>query len=65
LLKLAVEGLPVGADAGIADKAFFGVSFDHIYANHNPLIRLAQAKCTKVLNYERAARLLWPMPIEA
>jgi len=30
LLKLAVEGLPVGADAGIADKAFFGVSFVHI-----------------------------------
>jgi hypothetical protein len=29
LLKLAVERLPVGADAGIADKAFFGVSFDH------------------------------------
>jgi len=30
LLKLAVEGLPVGADAGIADEAFFGVSFAHI-----------------------------------
>jgi hypothetical protein len=24
-----VEGLPVGGDAGIADKPFFGVSFDH------------------------------------
>jgi hypothetical protein len=29
LVKLAVEGLPVGADAGIADEAFFGVSFGH------------------------------------
>jgi hypothetical protein len=27
LLKLAVEGLPVGADAGIADRAFFGSEF--------------------------------------
>jgi hypothetical protein len=30
LVKLRVEGLPVGADAGVADKAVFGVSFDHI-----------------------------------
>ena len=30
LLKLAVEGLPVGADAGIADKPFFEVSSGHI-----------------------------------
>jgi hypothetical protein len=30
LLKLAVEGLPVGADAGIAEEPFFGVSFVHI-----------------------------------
>ena len=30
LLKLAVEGLAHGADAGIADEAFFGVSFGHI-----------------------------------
>ena len=30
LLKLAVEGLPVGADAGIAHRAFFGGSFGHI-----------------------------------
>jgi hypothetical protein len=30
LVGLAVEGLPVGADAGIADKAFFGMSFVHI-----------------------------------
>src|SRR5690349_4616082 len=29
LLKLVVEGLPVGADAGIADEPFFGASFDH------------------------------------
>src|SRR5205823_3826233 len=28
LLKLAVEALPHGTDAGIADKPFFGVSFD-------------------------------------
>jgi hypothetical protein len=30
LLKLAVQGLPDGTDAGIADEAFFGVSFVHI-----------------------------------
>ena len=30
LLKLAVEGLAHGADARIADQAFFGMSFGHI-----------------------------------
>jgi hypothetical protein len=30
LLKLAVEGLPVSADAGIADQPFFQMSFGHI-----------------------------------
>jgi hypothetical protein len=30
LLELALEGLPHCADAGIADKAFFGVNSDHI-----------------------------------
>ena len=30
LLKLAVEGLPVGANAGVPDRPFFGVSFGHI-----------------------------------
>jgi len=30
LVKLAVEGLPVGRDAGIADEPFFGASFGHI-----------------------------------
>ena len=30
LVKLRVERLPIGADAGIADKAFFGISFGHI-----------------------------------
>ena len=29
LVKLRVEGLPIGADAGIADEAFFGISFGH------------------------------------
>ena len=29
LLKLAVEGLPVGADAGVPDEPFFGVCFDY------------------------------------
>jgi hypothetical protein len=29
LLKLAVEGLAHGADAGITDQPFRGVSFDH------------------------------------
>src|SRR5918997_5152019 len=30
LVKLRVEGLAVGADAGITDKAFFRISFGHI-----------------------------------
>ena len=30
LLKLAVEGLAVGADAGIADRPFLRMSFGHI-----------------------------------
>jgi hypothetical protein len=30
LLKLAVEALPVGRDAGIADEPFFRVSLGHI-----------------------------------
>jgi hypothetical protein len=38
LVKLAVQGLPVGADAGIADEAFFGVISGISYANRNPLI---------------------------
>jgi hypothetical protein len=29
LPKLAVEGLPIGGDAGIADQAFFGLNFSH------------------------------------
>jgi hypothetical protein len=29
LFKLIIEGLPVGADAGIADKAWFAASFGH------------------------------------
>jgi hypothetical protein len=29
LLKLVVEGLPVGVDAGMADEPFFEVSFGH------------------------------------
>jgi PD-(D/E)XK nuclease superfamily len=37
LLKLGVEGLPVGADARIADEAFFGMSFGHnLTANVTP-----------------------------
>jgi hypothetical protein len=30
LVELGVEGLPVGADPGVADEAFFEVSFGHI-----------------------------------
>jgi hypothetical protein len=30
LLKLSVERLPVGRDAGIADEPFFGITFGHI-----------------------------------
>jgi hypothetical protein len=30
LVKLRVERLPIGADAGVADEVFFGVTFGHI-----------------------------------
>ena len=30
LVKLRVEGLPIGADASVADKAVFGIGFGHI-----------------------------------
>ena len=30
LFKLVLKGLPVGADTGIADKAFLAVSFGHV-----------------------------------
>ena len=30
LVKLRVEGLPIGADAGVADEVIFGISFGHI-----------------------------------
>jgi hypothetical protein len=33
LNKLGVERLAVGADAGIADEPFFGMSFDHNLCN--------------------------------
>jgi hypothetical protein len=47
---LAVEGLPVDADAGIADELFFeGVSFIS-YENHNPSIRFAQGNCAKLFD---------------
>jgi hypothetical protein len=52
LVKLAVEGLPVGAEAGIADKPCFGVSFGHILCKPLP-IDLA-GKCTKVSNFATA-----------
>jgi hypothetical protein len=49
LLKLRVKGLPVGGNAGIADEPFFGLVSVISYANRDPLMRLAQAKCAKVL----------------
>ena len=30
LVKLGIECLPIGADAGVADEVFFGMSFSHI-----------------------------------
>jgi len=30
LVKPGIERLPIGADAGVADEAFFGISFGHI-----------------------------------
>ena len=38
LLKLAVEGLPVGRDAGIADSPFLKASFVHILCKRKPLV---------------------------
>ena len=37
LLKLAVEGLPVGADPGIADEPFFRMIFGHILCKLYPI----------------------------
>ena len=37
--KLRIEHLPVGADAGIADEAFFGISFGHILWQTQPIDR--------------------------
>ena len=44
LFKLAIEGLSHGADAGIADEAFFGIS----YGKRKPLIGQGQANFPKV-----------------
>jgi hypothetical protein len=58
LLKLGVERLPVGVDAGIAEAAVLGMSYGHIlrqtesiesYRKRNPLNRLAQENLPKVL----------------
>ena len=38
LLKLAVEGLPVGRGAGIADSPFLKASFVHILCKRKPLV---------------------------
>ena len=37
LLKLAIEGLPVGAHAGIANEPLFGMSFGHILCKLYPI----------------------------
>ena len=42
LVKLAVEGLPVGRDAGIADQRLFGNCFSHILRQLYPLIGKTQ-----------------------
>src|SRR4051812_38082236 len=40
--KLRVEHPPVGADAGIADEAFFGISFGHIFPDSPDEISFGQ-----------------------
>ena len=50
LVKLGVERLAVGADAGIADEAVLGVSFGHILGQTYPLIGRGQANFPEVLN---------------
>jgi hypothetical protein len=45
LLKLAVEGLPIGADAGIADEPFFGRVSTITYDACKPLNSWTQDVC--------------------
>ena len=56
LVKLRVEDLPVGADASVADEAFFRVSFSHILCRHNPLAGLWQANLAKILTYAEESK---------
>jgi hypothetical protein len=50
LLKLSVERLPVGADAGVADEAFFRISFRHILRQLQPLDRQGTSEFTESLD---------------
>src|SRR5262249_39828232 len=54
LYKLAVEGLPHGADAGIADEPFFRMNFDHNlwYPARLPLPKKLK-RATLILNTPR------------
>jgi hypothetical protein len=54
LFKLAVEGLPVGADAGVPDEPFFRVRFDHNYDAYEPLKSWAQRFLSILLRFALA-----------
>jgi hypothetical protein len=45
LFKLAFEGLPLGADAGVPDKPFLRMRFDHTYDAYEPLKSWAHDHC--------------------
>jgi hypothetical protein len=49
LLKLGVERLAVGADAGIAERAVLRVSFGHILCKSQPIDRADSSKTVKSL----------------
>src|SRR5215472_15734567 len=49
--RLAVEALPVGADAGVPDEPFFSVRFDHTYDTHEPLKSWAQRFSSILLRF--------------
>jgi len=55
LLKLAVERLAHGADAGIAETVILRVSFGHILRERDPLIGQGQENLPKLLNCEPTA----------
>ena len=55
LLKLRVKRLPVSRDTGVADEAFFGISFGHTLRR-----RAAAFLLCPLMREIRAFRYFWP-----